>query len=162
MTATYEAIATTTLGSAQSEIEFGSISGTYTDLVLIYAHSQSGAGEQIGLRFNSDTGTNYSATVVYGEASAGSARTSNLSYVRTGHGAAATDFNMIVNIQNYSNSTTNKTVVARNNVPTSGVYATAGLWRSTNAITNVKIVAVGGTNNIPSGARATLYGIKAE
>ena len=161
MPLTYEPIATTTLGSAQAQIEFASISGSYTDLVLIYAHSQSGSGEQIGLRFNSDTGNNYSATVVYGEASAGSARTSNLSYVRTGHGASATDFNMIVNIQNYSNSTTNKTVVARNNVPSSGVYATAGLWRNTNAITNIKIIAVGGSGNIPSGAIATLYGIKA-
>jgi hypothetical protein len=36
MTATYEKIATTTLGSAQADITFSSISGAYTDLVIIY------------------------------------------------------------------------------------------------------------------------------
>jgi hypothetical protein len=35
MTSTYEKIATNTLGSAASSVTFTSISGAYTDLVLI-------------------------------------------------------------------------------------------------------------------------------
>ena len=34
--ATYEPIATTTLGSAASTITFSSISGSYTDLILVF------------------------------------------------------------------------------------------------------------------------------
>jgi hypothetical protein len=158
MTATYDKIATTTLGSSAANITFNSL-GSYTDIVLVYTHS-SGVAGQIGLRFNGDTGSNYSGTVLYGEGSAGSARTTNTTYTRTGHNAANNNFNMIVNIQNFSNSTTYKTVVGRNNAPTDGTYASVGLWRNTAAITSIVIMCDGA--NLPAGAIATLYGIKAE
>lgn len=157
---TYEPIATTTLGSAQANITFSSL-GSYTDIVLVYTHT-TGIASQIGLRFNGDTGSNYSATVMYGEGSAGgSARTTSTTYVRTGHNAATANFNMIVNIQNYGNSTTYKSVIARNNAPTDGTYATAGLWRSTAAITSITVLAQDSSNNLPAGAVCTIYGITA-
>jgi len=36
--ATYNCIATTTLGSAQSSVTFSSITGSYTDLVLVFSN----------------------------------------------------------------------------------------------------------------------------
>ena len=42
MTATYEKIATTTLGSAATSVTFSSISGSYTDLVLFSTGNISG------------------------------------------------------------------------------------------------------------------------
>lgn len=157
MAVTYESIASTTLGSAQASVTFSSL-GSYTDIVLVYTHT-TGANGHIGLRFNGDTGSNYSATVVYGEGSAGSARTTNTTYVRTGHNAIQNNFNMIVHIQNYGNSTTNKTVIARNNADTAGTYATAGLWRSTAAITSITVL--NDSSNLQAGTVVTIYGIKA-
>jgi hypothetical protein len=62
MTATYEKIATTTLGSTTATVTFSSISGAYTDLVLVERLVKSITGGSLQVRFNSDTGTNYSAT----------------------------------------------------------------------------------------------------
>ena len=160
MATTYQPIETQTLGSNAASLTFTSVPSTYTDIVLEFSYPSSGtSGYQIGLRFNGDTGSNYSATVMYGETSTGSARTSNLSYARTGHAAGTTSFVMRCNIQNYSNSTTCKSVIARNGVVNTGVYETVALWRSTSAITSITIMIDGGT--LPAGAIATIYGIKA-
>jgi hypothetical protein len=68
----------------------------------------------------------------------------------------------IMDIENYSNSTTYKTTLSRiNNAGgTTGVGAEAnvGLWRSTAAITSITIG--GQTGNLSTGSTFTLYGIK--
>jgi hypothetical protein len=71
---TYTPIATTTLGSAASSVTFSSIAGTYTDLRIVYSTvSSADAGNY--LRFNSDSGSNYSNTTLFGNgSSAGSNR----------------------------------------------------------------------------------------
>jgi len=157
--ATYEPIATTTLGSAQSSVTFSSISGSYTDLVLIGNWKLSANGN-ILMTLNSDTGTNYSETTMYGDGtSAASGRQTNASSIRVGFAGYSTNNVMnIVNLQNYSNTTTYKTVVLRWN---SEEYTDArvGLWRSTSAITSITLTASSG--NISSGSTFTLYGIKA-
>lgn len=159
-TNTYVALDSQTLGSAVSSVTFNSIPQGYTDLILEFSYpSSSTSGYQIGLQFNGDTGSNYSATVLYGESSAGSARTTNLTYARTGHAAGTTSFFMTCNIQNYSNSATYKTVIAQNGVVATGVYATAALWRNTAAITSVTVMIDGGT--LPAGATFTVYGVAA-
>jgi hypothetical protein len=66
MTATYEKIATSTLGSTASDVTFSSISGSYTDLVLIVNETCS-TGSGLNVQFNSDTGSNYSSTYMYGD-----------------------------------------------------------------------------------------------
>ena len=66
MTATYDCIATTTLSSAQSSVTFSSISGSYTDLIIISDAILASGNDALGLRFNSDSGSNYSYTFMYG------------------------------------------------------------------------------------------------
>jgi len=44
MPITYEPIATTTLSSAQSSVTFSSISGSYTDLVLVFSDVKLSSG----------------------------------------------------------------------------------------------------------------------
>ena len=157
MTATYDCIATTTLGSTQTSVSLTSISGSYTDLIIIINGSFS-SGSGVDTQFNSDTGTNYSRTRVYGDGtSALSARSTNATAISSGY-LGTTQSVTIIQIMNYANTTTYKTLLARGSASGSQVVATAGLWRSTAAITSVTLS--GGT--FASGSTFTLYGIKAE
>lgn len=165
-TITYTPIATNTLASAQTTVTFSSIPGTYTDLVVVCSMRTTGANYQPILRFNGDSGSNYSSTTVWGNGtSAGSNRHTNQNgiYANPGSGiGTAGDFMpWIINVMNYSNTTTNKTTVARFNNAVSVVNGGVGLWRSTSAITSLSLVAEAGSNDFQSGSTFTLYGIKA-
>lgn len=168
-TTTYAPIATTTLGSAQSTISFSSVSSAYTDLILIGNWGQSLDAEGCLIRVGNgsvDTGTNYSSTELYGTGSAaGSQRTSNATGARvtfaSGGGSAVTS-NVAIHLMNYANTTTNKTMITRTNVPSSAYPATAAivsLWRSTVAINTITLYLTGG--NFLTDSTFTLYGIKA-
>jgi hypothetical protein len=63
-------------------------------------------------------------------------------------------------IQNYSNTTTNKTALIRDNFATYGTFARVALWRSTSAITSITLTMSSST--FATGSQFTLYGIKAE
>ena len=158
---TYTPIATYTATGTPTSYTFSSIPGTYTDLVLVTQGTMAtGSGAFIALQFNGDTATNYSNTRIYGNGSAaGSIRESNQTSGNIGamySGIA----NLVCNIQNYANATTYKTCISRNSAPTSGeASAYATLWRSTAAITSVKVLAQSDT--IANGTTMTLYGIAA-
>lgn len=164
MTATYEAIATTTLGSAQSSVTFSSISGSFTDLVLVVVSKWTGSGNSsYGMRFNSDSGSNYSRTYLLGNgSSASSARLTNETYTYNGQVNATEWSPNIFHIMNYSNSTTNKTVLSRTDQTGSYVTAMVALWRSTSAITRIDLGYFDAAGNWAAGSTFTLYGIKAE
>ena len=163
--ATYTTLATTTLGSAQSSVTFSSISGSYTDLVVVLSVRGTAAGNDIDVsgQFNSDTGSNYSWTRIYGTGSAaGSQRGSSVAYLRIGNmaGSGYSSYSpMILNVQNYSNTTTFKTMLGRPNNPDRIVDAYVNLWRSTSAITSFTISASSG--NFDTGSTFSLYGIAA-
>lgn len=168
MTATYDCIATTTLGSDTAVVTFSSISGSYTDLVLIIQAATTTTAFDIRARFNSDSGSNYSITYMAGTGSSAiSGRYSNRNFAELDV-YAFPDTTLgnsvhIVQIMNYSNTTTYKTYLARaNQAPVDGVQATVGLWRSTSAITRIDISPYGSVYNLKSGSTFTLYGIKAE
>ena len=159
---TYQAIATQTLGSAAASVTFSSISGAYTDLVLSCAITAGNTGDGY-LRFNSDTATNYSDTVLRGNGSAASSvRDSSAAGIDIGPTSLITGTEVgpvKIQIQNYSNSTTYKTCLIRFDEATNSVSAIVGLWRNTNAITAIDIVSRSGTWGV--GSTFTLYGIKA-
>ena len=161
--ATYEAIATTTLTSNQTSVTFSSISGTYTDLVLIT--NVSGNDGAICIRFNSDTGSNYSVTRLRGNGStAASDRGSNQVYIYGTSNLSVTAGSLqtaIWNIQNYSNTTTYKTVIFRDGMASHITGAVVGLWRNTAAITSIAVSPEFGTAVFYSGSTFTLYGIAA-
>lgn len=159
MPKTYEPIATTTLGSATATVTFSSIPSTYTDLVLIFGGSVSAFGN-LRIQVNSDTGSNYSWTRLLGDGStAVSDRGSNQTFINIAILDTNTIGNSIVHLQNYSNTTTYKTVLTRGNSTGTYLGANVGLWRSTSAINSVTVLA--GTGNINSGTVVSLYGIKA-
>ena len=154
---TYTPIATQTLASAVTNLTFSSIAGTYTDLVLI-SNFKSTATDGISVQFNGDTASNYSWTLLYGTGSAaGSARYTSQTSVTIGY-TTVNNFNTsICQFQNYSNATTYKTLISRSSAADYEVDAMAGLWRSTAAITSIKINCSG---TLQIGSTFTLYGIK--
>jgi hypothetical protein len=163
---TYEPIATTTLGSAQTQITFSSIPSTYTDLVLVSNLSIVGYVASMYLRFNNDGTATYSNTRLYGDgSSAASDRPSTPQtemYVGIVGAGSAPESVVITNIQNYANATTKKTVLSRGNSPANYVSAIVGLWSSTAAINRIDIYfRLVGTDTAAAGSTFTLYGISA-
>jgi hypothetical protein len=67
--------------------------------------------------------------------------------------------NIIFQLQNYSNATTNKTVLCRSGVADDLTRAMVGLWRSTSAVTSILTAPVSGS--FATGTTLTLYGIQA-
>ncbi len=164
MAVTYDKIATTTVSGTPSDVTFSSISGSYTDLVLI-CQMKTSALATIYLQFNSDTGSNYSYSNLAGSpAGANAGRSSSATINRiTNYAYPDNTFNTnaIVNFMNYSNSTTYKTFLSRANNASGADNATevlAGLWSSTAAISTIKVYPSGGAT-WSTGSTFTLYGI---
>jgi len=158
---TYTPIATNTLGSAAASYTFSSIPSTYTDLVLVM-NTKGSTSNYCQLRFNGDTGTNYSRTDLKGNGStAASSRDSNRSIIDIASNATndTSNFNtnIILHIMNYANTTTYKTAISRANNAATGTDAIVVLWRSTSAINSIYIAV--NTGNLEVGTTLTLYGI---
>jgi hypothetical protein len=160
MPSTYTPIATQTLTGSTGSVSFASIPSTYTDLILTIDGTV-GSNCGIQMRFNSDSGSNYSFTRMTGDgSSASSDRSSNATFMELGFYVSSTRNMNIVQIMNYSNTTTNKTVLNRANAQSVniGAQAYAELWRNTSAINAISLSASG---NFSTGSTFTLYGIKA-
>ena len=166
MAVTYNKIATTTLTSTASSVTFSSIPATYTDLILIANPRTSNAStnDYLYVKYNSDgTYANYVRVELYGNGSnALSGKSSNpLIIETTGSTSTAGVFvSNIVNIQNYSNTTTYKTTLFRYSKADEVVLGGVSLWKNTAAISQIDLIPYAGAN-ISVGSTFTLYGIKA-
>ena len=157
---TYTPIATTTLTSTASSVSFSSISGSYTDLVLVIQTALSASAHDTWLRFNSDSGTNYSRTKVAGSGSAATSFRAANQDAYYGIGNIGTGWMCSINhIMNYSNTTTYKSILTRHGSMDNETALSHGLWRSTSAITAIQVAP--GTSTFISGSTFTLYGIVA-
>lgn len=159
-TGTYTLISSQTMTSGTSSVTLSSIPATYTDLIMVIDGTV-GSNCGIQLRFNSDSGSNYSFTRMTGDGStASSDRSSNATFMELGYYVSTTRNMNILNIMDYANTTTYKTVLNRANAQTVniGVQAYVELWRSTSAINSITINASG---NLATGTIIKLYGIEA-
>ena len=166
MPRTYEPIASQTLGSATATITFDNIGATWTDLVLVTDSKRSvgtTGGADFAIRFNNDSGGNYSATYVQGNgSSASSGRASSqtsMLYFATAETSATGNGVSITHICSYANTNVFKTVLSAGSAPMEFVRRHVGLWRSTAAVTRVDAVSLSG--DFKSGSTFALYGIKA-
>jgi hypothetical protein len=170
-------IATTTLGSAQSSIEFTSIPADYTHLQirgLVRVQSSGGVDiDNLKIQFNSDTGTNYSRHGLRGDGSsaisyAASPSTTFISTFALRSAALANNFSSaIIDILDYRDTNKYKTVRAITGADNNGTgsypgYAglISGNWRSTSAITSIKLSTDADGTNLLTGSTFALYGIK--
>ena len=166
MPATYEPIATTTLGSAAAEINFTSISSAYTDLRLIYTGSPVTNGVTFGIRFNSDSTNLYSATLLRGDGtSATSTRVTTAStyYITSNSvgGSSTIPTFSALDLFSYAGSTFKTSLLTMSNDKNGSgdVIRQVGLYRSTTAISAIKLFTFSGGNEFATGTTATLYGI---
>jgi len=158
MAATYEPIATFTVSTAQSSYTFSSIPQTYTDLYVVISSYEGSSGASLGVQFNGDTGNNYCYTFTYGDGSGGtgSQKGNNAGSIYVGQINGGTV--SLLNINNYSNTTTYKNILTRNGATAQSVFTAIGTWQNTNAITSLTISRGG---NFTVGSTFTIYGIKA-
>jgi hypothetical protein len=172
---TYVPIMQQTLLSSASSVIFNTIPQGYTDLVLIANASSTATtgtntctgylavGNSTGTS-GIDTGSNYSSTWMVGSGSTAGSGHSTSDYHLTvndfdGNTTTPVFTPGIFHFQNYSNTTTYKTVLGRVSNPYSYVSENVGLWRQTYAIDTIKFFFT--TGNVWAGSTFTLYGIKA-
>lgn len=163
----FESIATATGTGSSGTITFSSIPSTYVSL-QIRLIANDGGNNNIGIRFNGDSATNYANHFLVGDGSTASA-SANTSvnralYVGQAISVSNTFGVSIIDIHDYQSSTKNKTVRSfhgwdTNNGGDGGaVRLTSGLWLNTAAVTSVSLVDLGGSFSTSS--VFSLYGIK--
>ena len=165
---TYTPVASQTLSASASSVTFSNIPQDYTDLVMVCQFSGASSGQSPYLQINGDTGTTYSGTLLTGNGTtaASSRYSSDTQISDNSKGISTTAGANIITwqFQNYSNSTTYKTVLFRttamDGASYQGVTAGVGLWRSTSSITSIKFY-LSGSVNLASGTTVSLYGIQA-
>lgn len=166
---TFTKIASVTVGSGGSAaITFSSIPSTYTDLCVKFSirFDLPYDAANINIRFNSDSGANYSTRRLKGTGSAAqsdstSAATTMVFNYGAGDTLTANTFgNGELYIPNYAGSnykSVSSDAVTENNATAAYTVLQAGLWSSTSAI---NAISLGCDGNWKQYSTATLYGIK--
>ena len=168
----YESIATVTVGSGgAANVEFTSIPGTYTHLQIrgIARSLEANTGLDVPyVRFNSDSGSNYSWHQLFGSGSSASADAgTSTSFMRGGlitlNSEPANIFgSLIIDILDYANTNKYKTIRSLSggeyNNTRGGIGLFSGSWRNTNAVTTITLQPSGA--NFAQYSQFALYGIK--
>jgi hypothetical protein len=164
-TNTYVALDKVTVVTATPSLTFSSIPATYTDLVIV-ANCKNTTGATYGLllQYNGDTTANYSTTLLWGNGTSSSTFRYTTQYNAAFTGwAGNTNFTpLIINIPNYSNSTTYKTTLSRSSDPGDRVGGMVSLWRKTPETVNSITISFEPTTNIAVGSTFELYGVLQE
>lgn len=170
----YESIATVSVGSGgASTVDFTSIPSTYLHLQVraLVKSARANAIDFFNIRVNGTTTTTYNYHGLYGDGtsvgnfnSGGSPGDSKYD-LSTYPGASATSIFgvMIMDILDYKNTTTFKTIRQLGNYDANGsgqVQLSSGALRSTDAITSLSFYF--GNGNIAQYSHFALYGIKGE
>jgi hypothetical protein len=103
------------------------------------------------IRFNADSGANYTRVGMYGDGSTAA------SYSGTSAEVFNSPMTSIMNIMDYSATDKHKTYLHRDSNAASLVIAQAGRWANTAAITTVAIISPAST--FDAGCTFALYGI---
>jgi len=160
-TGAFDALGSVTVGAGgQSSITFSAIPQTYTHL-QIRAIVVTGALGWVTLRFNGDTGNNYSFHELRGDGSSASssAGTSGGDIQAWLHNTTAGS--AIVDILDYASPNKNKTARTLGGYDANGsgyIDLTSGLWMNTSAINSITIGST--TSTFSQYSQFALYGVK--
>lgn len=168
----YDSIATATGTGSSGTITFSSIPSTYTSLQLrvLGRTTRANTDSTLGIRFNNDTGSNYTYHYLSGSGSSASAagftaQTASYNAVISGSTTASNVMGVaVIDVQDYASTTKNKTIRTltgwdTNNVTGGSVGIYSGLWINTAAINRIDLIIADGSN-WDSNAVFALYGIK--
>ncbi len=170
-TTSYESIATTTVGAGgSSTITFSSIPSTYKHLQLrmIGRSSRTQNEGYAVVRFNSDTGSNYSYHSLEGNGSSvssggsGSVSYPTLIYFPGALRGASIFGAGVLDVLDYTNTNKAKIIRVLDGYDSNGagwMTSQSGGWYNTNAITSITITEFNG-NNFVEYSQFALYGIK--
>jgi hypothetical protein len=172
-TAGFQSIATSTVGSGgTASVTFSSIPSTYKHLQirwLMRSNRASGTNDGLQVRFNSDTGSNYSNHLLYGDgAGAYAANGVSTTSMPLGYGASnnitASIFGAgVIDILDYANTSKYTTARGLTGLDTNGSDGTVGLasgnWRNLDAVSSITIFPGTGTL-FNQYSQLALYGIK--
>lgn len=160
----FESIATTTVGvTPVSEIIFSSIPQGYKHLHIRCSVRNSVTEGNFRIQFNSDTASNYSMHEMTADGgSTASYPAFGQSYITSGNMTGVADiFTVnIIDVLNYTDTNIYKTTRALQGFDRSGagsVGFNSGNWRSTSAITSIRLFA--GNNAFAQYSSLALYGI---
>lgn len=171
MANTYILIASSTVGSGGANyIDFTSIPSTYTDLCLKLSSrvSETGGVQDVAIRYNSDTGFNYSYRELVGtgaSTSSGNGTTDHHNTIGNPSDSTSNTFsNVEIYIPNYAGSNQKSSsvdAVVENNTASTAVQERlqAWKWSGTAAITTIRVYDPAG-GNLLQYSTAYLYGIK--
>jgi len=165
----FESIATVSVGSGgQSEIDFTSISSNYNHLQIRgIAKDSNSTTQQLRMRFNGDTGSNYTLHHILGDgASASAGSGTNTTHIQMVYCVSLNSYTAfggaVIDILDYKNTNKYKTVRALAGYDRNGsdsyISFNSGLWMNTNAITSIKLFLTGA--NFSQYSHFALYGIK--
>ena len=156
-TLTYIPLQTITLGSAASSVTFASIPQTYRDLVVSIGGTSSG-GSSPSLRFNGDSGTNYTIIRMYATPATSASQSFTAAYGSIGF-MNTEQSTVLASIFDYSASDKHTTVLSRGG-NTDTIRAEGFRWANTSPITSVN-VGFDGAQTYSVGTVISLYGIEA-
>lgn len=159
-----EPISAITLAASSASIEFNNIPGTYSHLQL-RGIARTATNVSLGLRFNSDTGSNYSRHFLNGSgssAAAGGGASTTTIFAGTAAQASSTFGANVIDILDYKDTSKYTTVRSFSGSDNNGsgfVQFMSGNWRNTNAVTSISIIQVEG-DQLTQYTQFALYGIK--
>lgn len=163
MATTYDSIANFTFNNTANTYTFSSIASSWTDLRIVISGTTA-TGDTPRIRFNSDSGTNYSATFLAGNGSTTIPNYEvNRQFIYLGFGSMSATVPTLWTADIFSYGSSNyKTCLTSENGDLNGsgyVSRIVNTWRSTSAINSITLFTQSG-NNFSTGT-VSLYGIKA-
>jgi hypothetical protein len=162
--ASYDSIATVNGNGSTGTITFSSIPSTYTHLEVRASFLASAVNEDLIVRFNSDTASNYSVHEIRGNgtsATAGGYASTNAMNASANAGNTTYPSSFVLSVYEYKNTNINKTIRVLSGQDRNGdgsISLFSGNWRNTAAINSITLLTPSGVINTNS--KFALYGIK--
>lgn len=175
-TSTYTPLYSTTTGSTVTEISVDVSSFTdYTDLIIyMFPFAEVGDNNGLRVRFNNDTGSNYSINYTWGKNGTAtptgydSNQDIDVDSIATawmiapGTTAASTPTTMYMELFSYRNTSLHKNMLIKARKTNSTAEFNAARWKSTSAITSIQFrTSAGASNRLVAGTKIAIWGIKA-